>query len=146
MSDFNASEIYAKMIAEEKAWAEKAIATLKEMMADFQANGLFEEVEVPFSGCGDSGDLDSPFAMSDELSEFIKSSKYVFDHSTSSDSSNGKVYVYDLLMAVLDGCEPGWEINEGSSGSIWLNFEKDGECKVNVQMTVNEPVEKDFEF
>lgn len=146
-NDLTASEILAMIRAKEKADADKAIARLKAMMADFQANNLFAEIEFTFSGAGGQGEIDEPYAMNEKMWEFVAKTNYVFDYSDLHNEENdGKVYVLDLLTKVLTGCESDWDIDQGSSGSIYLNFENDGERKVNVLMIVNQPVEKDFEF
>lgn len=146
-NNMNNHETYAMIQAKEKADADAAIARLKAMMADFQANNLFAEIEFTFSGAGGQGEIDEPYAMNEKMWEFVAKTNYVFDYSDLHNEENdGKVYVLDLLTKVLTGCESAWDMDQGSSGSIYLNFENDGERKVNVMMTVNQPVEKDFEF
>lgn len=155
---------YDDILAADKKRGLEAIETLKQMMRKMQQQGIFDELEITFNGCGDSGEFvdvsDSQGQLNDNLREeilgFLANNNYILDIENSYTEQDGQIvkkhdnpkniYLFDALYYVLEMAEPGWEINEGSSGSIWLNFENQETCSVKISCNVNVVEEHEYEF
>ena len=152
MEDFNAWLEQSKM--SEKQRGDTAIAKLKDLMNRMMAAGFTDDVEFPFSGCGDSGDIEEPnHDLPEELEKWLADNKIIFDISSVYDWKDGvatrrpvdpdATYVNDLLYNVLEMTIPGWEINEGTDGEIVLNVK---ENRVRVRAEEKTVIENEYEF
>lgn len=136
---------------------DEAIATLKDLMSKMQAEGIYGRINMTFSGAGDSGEIEGPNDLSDAIRDYLEKHHCVFDieHSyyTNEDGNYVKkeynprsIFITSLLYDILEKIEPGWEINEGSSGYIDLNFDEKGKQDVAVNVRVVTYVENSYKF
>lgn len=139
------------------ARGDAAIATLKDLMRKMQSEGILGRINMTFSGAGDSGDIEGPDDLADDVQDFLEKNHCVFgiEHSyyTNEDGNFVKkekhpksIFIYDLLYDVLAKVQPGWEINEGGSGYIDLNFDEKDKQDVAVNVRVVTYVESSYKF
>lgn len=152
------SEAWMKeAIERDRVRGEKAIDALKDMMSKMQAAGIYGRIQFTFQGAGDSGDIEEPYDLADNIKDFLTKSNFVIDISNSYEitedgscklkqRSPDSVYVFDFLYDVLEKVLPGWEINEGSDGYIDLNFEQEGQQQVSVSLSEHSSIDHTFEF
>jgi hypothetical protein len=162
MSD-SIDDILAAARAADRKRGLEAIEILKGMMRKMQQQGIFDELEITFNGCGDSGEFvdvsDSQGQLNEEVRaeilDFLDTNNYILAIENSYSEVDGKmvkkhdnpknIYLFDVLYHYLEMKEPGWEINEGSSGSIWLSFEENTEPKIKLTCNVVTTDEHEYE-
>lgn len=136
---------------------DKAIATLKDLMSKMQSEGIYGRINMTFSGAGDSGEIEGPYDLADDVRDFLEKNHCVFSiehlYYTNEDGNFVKkerhpksIFIYDLLYDVLAKVQPGWEINEGGNGYIDLNFDEKGKQDVAVNVRVVTYDENSYKF
>jgi hypothetical protein len=127
-----------------------AIEALKAHMRDWQGKGYATSIVLEFNGAGDSGDV-YPYDLRDkrkienifagvpfpEDMEELDVSDDDDDEDEESENADLDTF-YNLMYDLLTGTLPGWEINEGSSGFITLEFTNSDTQQIEVNMRVIE--------
>ena len=106
------------------------VSTLRTMLAELKAAGFTGTIEFVYNGCGDSGDIEEP-KIEPQMLGALHGLGYALDYSSSGysyDDSSGaytrstpsRECVLSCIGELLPG---GWEINEGSSGTVRLDID-----------------------
>lgn len=104
------------------------VATLQTMLQELKDIGFTGIIEVPYSGSGDSGDIEEP-KLDPKLAGAIAGLGYKFEYGggytyendgMKRSNSNSRECLMSCISEVLPG---GWEINEGSNGTVELNID-----------------------
>jgi hypothetical protein len=102
--------------------------------------------EVLYSGGGDSGDFTDPCLFTSEgpcddpifKQIVVQYSRYFNESWEIGEKDVGLEEAFmDYAESILERHHPGWEINEGSNGTMNFSFE---EMKVTIDHTYHEPV------
>jgi len=142
---------YLKEYADRK---DAAITALKALMRDWQAKGYNTNIVFEFNGSGDSGEI-NPYDSRDRRTiDLILDGQPLpesVDHIDIDDESEDDEFevdeekesllfdtIYTYMYELLTGTLPGWEINEGSSGYITLEFTNNDTQQIELNMRVIE--------
>jgi len=112
------------------------VASVRALVESLHKAGFKGTIEFHYSGCSDSGDIEPP-VVSPELLGAIHGLGYEFDYGGgyTTDPATGewvriknsdRVPLLSIISELLPG---GWEINEGSSGTVRLCID---DCTVRV--------------
>ena len=127
------------------------VSTLRTMLAELKAAGFTGTIQFHYNGCGDSGDIEEP-VIDPKMLGALHGLGYAIEHSKSGycyDANTGgftrstpsRECVLSCIGELLPG---GWEINEGSSGTVHLDIDA-GTIRVHHSENVMTTEESEWE-
>ena len=126
--------------------------TLLQKMVEFNIN----QISAEFDGCGDDGQFDNPDAEGDgDIDSFLECpvktysgcvqySKDKQEFIVKESDSTIKELVLDAFFYILENRYDGWEINDGSYGTVYFNVDGTGKIEYNQRITDVEYSEDEF--
>jgi hypothetical protein len=114
----------------------QVVAKLHSFMQHLQQEGHNGTIIVDFNASGDSGFFEVSEDTDVEcFEEFFESNNYHLDYSGSPIGTDAdSKFIFDWIGELVTTCYPGYEINEGSTGYVVLNFESDQQPTISINV------------
>lgn len=129
---------------------------LKSLLLEKMKEFNIKQVSAEFDGCGDNGQFDNPDAEGEgdvdsflncpiisysSVTRYSKDKKEVL---VKESDSTIKELVLDSFYYILEHRFGGWEINEGSYGTVYFNVDETGKIEYNRRVMDTEYSEEEF--
>jgi hypothetical protein len=126
----------------------EAVAKLRNFMQHLQQESHRGTIIVGFNASGDSGMfyIEEEDCNIDSFQDFFESNNYHLDHGEGKEGN----FVFDWMSALVTSCVPGYEIDEGATGAVVLDFNDQNPPKIRVNVNKFtdkfDPVTEEYEL